>query len=538
MLTFPWTRVRWTNLRALLLAPLFVVGQGCTDLTEVPNDALTPENAFKTEAEILAGVAGVYAVLRPIQWVGYMTLNELTTDAMIVPTRGNDWGDNGRWLEIHRQTWTANSGSALDDMNGAWNNLFGGVAKANLMIEVIEKAGGESAPRTLAELRTLRAFYYLLLQDMFGGVPLVQSTELKQNPRATRTEVFAFLEKELQESRDLLPDKWPANMYGRVTQSAADAMLATLYINAGVFNKNDGISGTAYNSCNVPVSGGTNGCQAALDAANTIINSGVHSLNPDWKKNFSQDNETSPENIFVVVHITAQELGGGYSPMRTLHYNQLTSGWGGPWNGFATLAETYQKFEPTDVRREMWLADTAYSFETGEKVKDRAGNQLIFDPDIADAERASEGDGVRFNKFPPLPNAPSGFGQPNDFPIYRLSEIHLIKAEALNELGQTAAAITEINRIRNMRFTPPNPIAAGLSQAQVRDAILHERLLELTEEGKRRTDLVRHGKFLNRWSTTMANGKQDKTGEPYRVLFPIPATQIGANPLLTQNPGY
>ena len=524
-------------MRALLLAPLLIAGQGCSDLTEVPNDALTPDNAFKTEAEILAGVAGVYAVLRPIQWIGYITLNELTTDAMIVPTRGNDWGDNGRWLEIHRQTWTANSGSALDDMNGAWNTLFGGVAKANLMIEVIEKAGGETAPRTLAELRTLRAFYYLLLQDMFGGVPLVQSTELKQNPRATRSEVFAFIETELKESRELLPETWPANMYGRVTKGVANAMLASLYLNSGVFTKDEGISGTSYNSCNVPVSGGTNGCQAAIDAANAVINSGVYALNPDWKKNFSHDNESSRENIFVVVHITAQELGG-FHPLRTLHYNQLSTGWGGPWNGFATLAETYAKFEPTDVRREMWLAGQAYSFETGQPVNDRTGNPLIFDPIIENAEQATEGDGVRFNKFPPLPSAPSGFGMPNDFPLYRLAEMYLIKAEALNELGQTAAAITEINRIRNIRFTPPNPLPAGLSSTQVRDAILLERLLEFTEEGKRRTDLVRHGKFLNRWSMTMANGKQDKTGEPFRVLFPIPATQIAANPLLTQNPGY
>ena len=133
--------------RALLLAPLIVVGQSCTQLTETPHDALTPDNAFKTEAEVLAGVAGVYAGLRATEWVGYITLQDLTTDVSIVPTRGSDWYDNGRWLEIHRQTWTANSGSALDDMNGAWNNLFSGIAKANLMIDVVTKAGGTNSAR-------------------------------------------------------------------------------------------------------------------------------------------------------------------------------------------------------------------------------------------------------------------------------------------------------------------------------------------------------------------------------------------------------
>jgi len=60
---------------------LLVLGQNCTSLTEVPHDALTPETAFKSDAEILAGVAGVYAGLRAVEWVGYETLQDITTDA-------------------------------------------------------------------------------------------------------------------------------------------------------------------------------------------------------------------------------------------------------------------------------------------------------------------------------------------------------------------------------------------------------------------------------------------------------------------------
>src|SRR5215213_10249376 len=140
------TKVRRAGLRALLVPVLLL---GCTDLTEVPSDALTPENAFRTEEEILAGVASVYARLRSTMW-GYYNLSEITTDEMIVPTRGSDWYDNGRWLEIYRQTWTANSGSALDDMNGTWNDLFSGVARANLMIDVIQKVGGAQSAAPLA----------------------------------------------------------------------------------------------------------------------------------------------------------------------------------------------------------------------------------------------------------------------------------------------------------------------------------------------------------------------------------------------------
>mgnify|MGYP003576232884 CR=1 FL=1 len=251
--------VRRAGGRALFLAPLVALGLGCTDLTEVPQDALTPETAFKTEQELLAGVAAVYANLRGVEWVGYMTLSELTTDVMIVPTRGSDWYDNGRWLEIHRQDWTASSGSALDDMNGAWNTLFSGVAKANLMMEVISGADSPNEATYLAELRLLRAWYYYMLQDMFGGVPIATTTELKQYPRSTRSEVFSFIESELLAARADLPVSWDAGNYGRVTKGAANAILASLYLNAGVFNKDEGVSATSYNSCDVPVSGGMSG---------------------------------------------------------------------------------------------------------------------------------------------------------------------------------------------------------------------------------------------------------------------------------------
>jgi len=534
MMNFQMQTVRRMGL-ALLLAPLVLFGQSCTDLTEVPNDALTPDNAFTTEAELLAGVAGVYAGLRPIEWVGYVTLQDLTTDVAVVPTRGSDWYDNGRWLEMHRQTWTASSGSALDDMNGAWNNAFAGIAKANLMIDVVSKTTSATKAQTLAELRTLRAYYYYVLLDMFGGVPVVTTTELKRFARASRDSVFRFVEAELIASVPDLPNTWPASGYGRITKGAANAILASLYINAGVFSKQTGVNATAYNTCaGINVAGGVSACQAAINAANAVINSGVYSLSPagQWANNFSRANENSPENIFVIVYTAEGSSGccGGNWPFRTLHYNQLNSGWGSPWNGFATLAETYAKFAANDERRAMWLQGQAYSFETGAAVNDRTGAPLIFTTAIPDANAANEGNGVRFNKFPPLPSATTGNGMPNDFPLFRLSEMYLIRAEAQLELGQTANAQLSLNAVHNLRN--PTPVVVS------RQTILDERLLEFAGEGKRRTDLIRHGQFINvTWSPSMANGKVAHT-RANMILFPIPSTQIGSNPLLTQNPGY
>ena len=88
---------------ALLLAPtMILVASSCSDLSEQPHDALTTQNAFHTDAEILAGVAGVYATFRGVQGNGrFMAVEELTTDVLIVPTRGSDWYDNGQWLDLH-----------------------------------------------------------------------------------------------------------------------------------------------------------------------------------------------------------------------------------------------------------------------------------------------------------------------------------------------------------------------------------------------------------------------------------------------------
>jgi hypothetical protein len=517
---FPKSIGRMTVGVFLLCAPAPIVFSACTNLTEVPQDALTPNNAFKNEPEVLAGVASVYAQMRTMMDDRY-NLSEVTTDEIIVPTRGQDWYDNGTWLETYKQTWTPNSGVGLGAINGAWNNLFSGVARANLMIDVITQAGGPTAEVTLAELRTLRAWYYYNLMDMFGGVPLVTSTKVEATARVSRDSVFRFIESELKAAASLLPASRPGSEAGRVTSGAANAILASLYLNAQVYTGD------------VTTTGLTKGAprwQDAINAADAVINSGQYTLEPNWKKNFAPDNHDSKENIFYIANTDAQPGLGMNFPHRTLHYNQLVTD-GGPWNGFATIAATYNAFDPADARRSMFLVGQQYSFDTNLPVKDRAGNPLVFTTTIGNETQAAENEGARFNKFPPKPGVPNANSEPNNFPFFRLAEMYLIKAEALNELGQTAAAIDQVNIIRQRQFTPPQPLSTGLSQAAARDAIFNERLFELAAEGKRRSDMIRAGTFVN--------ARQFKTAtEPYKMLFPIPQTQISSNPLLTQNPGY
>jgi hypothetical protein len=504
----------------LLCVPAPILFSACTNLTEVPKDALTPTTAFHSDAEVLAGVASVYARLRAMMDDRY-NVEEITTDEIIVPTRGQDWYDNGRWLELFKHNFTGNSASALSDMNGAWNNLFSGVARANLMIDVITTAGGPTAEQTVAELRTLRAWYYYQLMDMFGGVPLVTTTKVEATAAVSRDSLFRFIESELNATRLLLPASRPAAQQGRVTSGAADAILASLYLNAQVYTGTVSAGGLAK---------GPARWQDAIAAADRVINSGQYALSADWRKNFTPDNHDSKENIFYISDTDAQPGLGMNFPMRTLHYYQLNVQ-GGPWNGFAIVADAYNAFDPADKRREIFLVGQQYSFDTNLPVNDRAGNPLVFTVNIGDETKAAENEGPRYNKFVPKPNVPDGSSQPNNFPFFRLAEMYLIKAEALNELGQTAAAIAQVNIVRDRQFSPPKPLSTGLSQADARTAIFNERLFEFTGEGKRRSDMIRAGTFTAARRFKLASA-------PYKILFPIPETQIATNPLLTQNPGY
>src|SRR6184192_783450 len=298
---FVTTSIGGLGLFTLLLVPL----QGCTDLSETPISSITPSNFFHTEGEVLSALAGVYAGLRNTAAQDqYWGVNEVSSDEMVVPTRGSDWYDNGTWLETHRQTWSANSPATLSFVNNIWNTAYAGIARANVLLEALQSTSVPQQDTIEGEARFLRGFYYYLLLDTFRGVPIATTTELKARARATRDSTFRFIESELLAIRPNLPKQWGdttllGTKVGRVTKGAVNALLANMYINARVF-KNEGagsgISATSYNTClGVLVSAGKDACQAAIDVVDSIINSGVYQLAPAFTDNFSPDNATSPE---------------------------------------------------------------------------------------------------------------------------------------------------------------------------------------------------------------------------------------------------
>lgn len=506
--------------------------QGCSDLEEDAYGVITPDQFFRTEEEVIAALAPVYAQLRSLMW-NYHNISQHTSDETLVPTRGTDWDDGGHWRQLHQHNWDA----LTVDWNGAWVDIFTGIARANVVLANLEPIDMPGKSAIQAELRFLRAFYYYLLMDLFGGVPVVTdaATDPDNSPaRQSRAEVFDFVESELLTVRNDLPPNWDAANQGRVTQGAADALLAKIYLNAEVF------TGT------VSMTGLTRGAarwQDAIDAADRVLNSGQYTLAPSFYDNFRVDNHNSPEIIFAVGHLAQPNYGISFI-MRGLHYNQIPES---PWNGFSTLAETFNQFRDTDSRKNIFLVGQMFSgpndncignecFVDGEKLLDRVGNDLTFTegyfrpdgtPVTGDPINVDERSGIRVLKWEIDPNRNSG-DNGNSYAFLRLAEIYLIKAEALHRLGQTASAVSQINMLRGRVFDPDELIDAA---GDFDEVLLQERLFELMWEATRRQDLIRFGKFSDTWEFK-------SNTDPWRILGPIPQVQIDANPNLTQNPGY
>jgi hypothetical protein len=498
-----------------VVASAALVLSGC-DLSPETFDTISPEEFYQTEDEFRAAVVPVYNQLGSISQGQYWWNSEVSTDEAIVPTRGQDWDDNGVWRRLHTQSWTPTDPAA----GSAWSGAYTGVARANTVLSNLEQSTLDESTLNefAAEVRTLRAFFYYTLMDLFGGVPIVTAPAADpDNPPSdtTRRAVFNFVETELKESLPNLPLERSGANTGRVTKGAARAILANMYLNAEVFKGEVTESGLQRAE---PM------YTEAVAEVDAIIDSGVYSLADNFFQNFALDNHTSPEVIFAKQNVEEGGPGLGYH-FKVLHYNQWPTGC---CNGLATLPGSYDTFSDDDLRKDMFLEGRARNLYTDEPAFNREGDPLIFTKEVP-LTGASEGAGIRPMKWPVNPNNTTGSFK-NDYAFFRLAEMYMIKAEALWRMnGPNQESVDLMNRVRERAFDPDQPIDAGdLSE----EFFLNERTREFHSEAKRRQDLIRFGKFTSEiWA-------HKEESEPYRVLFPVPQSELDSNPNLTQNPGY
>jgi len=540
-----------TQRRALLLVAALLVPVllfvGCTDLDETTFGTLDQDVLFRSEQDVQRALAPVYATMRNFQF-GFFNAGEHSTDATMVPTRGDDWDDGGNWRQLHQHTWTP----IHPEFGGAYGDLLTGVARSNAVL------GGlvDNAPEDLnnraaleAEARALRAFFYALGMDYFGALPVLEDGRFLVDPEnpptpldppGERANLFNFVVSELEAAVPNLPVDVPEGQFGR---GAALMTLANLYLNAEVY------TGTVSESGVTP---GTERYADALDAIERLEDLGLYGPPNSWWDHFAADNLGVQGNIFSIEYLPQDGLGY-IRQMSLLHYNTVVQGQGNtstPWNGFSALTEYYDDFDDADLRKDVFLEGQLYaqpnascfgnecfSDESTTPLETRPGDPLVIKP-IEGITGAGEEEGFRPVKWELDPNQTAGQAG-NNFVFYRWAEAQLIKAEALIRLDRVDEGIQVINNeVRALVFDPPQPLSTGLSKTAALDAVYNERGFEFTFENKRRADMIRFDlagggqpRFLDAWEFK-------DSSEPFRVLFPIPQSQVDANPNLDQNPGY
>ncbi|MFN7117994.1 MAG: RagB/SusD family nutrient uptake outer membrane protein, partial [Saprospiraceae bacterium] len=220
-------------LATLLLVASF--NQSCTDLDEELFSQVTEDNFFKTEEEFISALGAAYTSLRGYGGNGSIfSAQEVTSDEIVVPTRGNDWNDGGNWRALYLHTY----GPETDNVRDTWPFLYGGVNACNRLIFQFQNLDVAGKDAFVSELKALRALYYMWLLDIYGNVPIVDRFDVPDGfapANNTRAEVYAFVERELVQNLPNLSKNVDQSTYGRMNYYAAQAVLANLYLNAQVY---------------------------------------------------------------------------------------------------------------------------------------------------------------------------------------------------------------------------------------------------------------------------------------------------------------
>ncbi|PZX92024.1 RagB/SusD family nutrient uptake outer membrane protein [Flavobacterium aquariorum] len=481
---------------------IFACTQCSNDFLEkAPLDTINTSNYPTNAEELITLVNGAY---QPMQRPKLYNLRMWTSDIMagnsIVGAGGGS--DGIETQDMSNFVTTTDNAGVLDIWRGPWP----GILMSNIVLKVAPDLAIDKniKNRSLGEAHFLRAHYYFVLVRYFGDLPLITAPQSSDDDlfpvRVSKDLIYQQIIADLEKAAELLPNKseYSGSDIGRANKGAALGELAEVYLTLG------------------------NNWQKVVDLTTQIEGLGFN-LNLNYGDNFNPSTENSRESLFEVQY----EGDGGYSFWSDENQASWASTFMGPrgsnfvgggygWN--QPTQEFVDSYEPNDNRK-----DVTVLYE----------GSPSFDGKAYSASYSYTGYNVR--KFLiPLSVSPSYDNNPLNFPILRFSDILLMKAEALNELGQTALAEAPLNRVRKRAGLAD--IATGLSQANFREAVLRERRMEFAFEGQRWFDLIRVNKgkygldFLHSIGKTNAIQKH--------LLFPIPQIEIDKNPKLTQNPGY
>jgi starch-binding outer membrane protein, SusD/RagB family len=452
---------------------------------------------------------------------------EMSTDEAI-----NVWGD-GDLNEYHMQNWTdVNSYNYM-----LYKRIFYNITVCNEYIrDVTPRVGGLSGNLKtnvnyyLAEARFLRALFYYYAMDLWGNTPFVTESDpigFFKPKQIKRADLFAYIEKELLAISPALlaPNKEP-NLYGRANRAACWTLLSKLYLNSEVYL---GAGNKKYTNC--------------LQYCDSIINSGVYALHTTsagkfspYQELFLSDNNLCYEEIIFPIACDANqtqnyggitfvinaEVGGSMTAAAT----GIASGWGG---NVTTSAFMHKFADPTGA------TDTRALFYSKGVNDTTAASYASFTDDMP----------LTVAKWLNLTNkgnvSSSSAFMNNDFTLFRLADVYLMRAEADVRINNTSSqkSVDLVNAILERAYGNKS---ADVSAAQITlPFLLDERGRELYWEAQRRTDLIRFGQFSTGdyvwdWLGNVSHGV--KPNNVNLELYPIPSADRAVNSNLVQNPGY
>lgn len=487
---------------SILVSLLFLLTECSNGIeTEVFSEIAATDSGV-TESTIEALLIGAYSDFQLGTGPGsqFIYINEFSADHL-----WNERGGLSRSTAFFKNwNWDSQNPSPLRRF---WTIPYTAIRDVNFLLDVIDEAqiSEERKAEVIAEAKFIRGFSYAYLYNWFGTVPLrTTSTDDFTLGRAEETELLNFIETELDEAASNLPIE--ATEVGRATKGAAYGVLMKHYLNTKQWAK-------------------------VIEYADLIESLGVYSLymageNPSRDLfRVPLESEVANEIVYAIPASSSALTLGNPIQVHSYPESDYASFVNGDdvWQENQPIAGTknrvydffFNSFHPNDDRKKQ-IIDTYIN---------RSGDTIELEPN-----RNSP------FKYWPDPNT-NIFSSGHDYRIVRYADVLLSKAEALNELnGPTQEAIDLINQVR-MRAKVPALIVSDYPNTQsLRDAILDERGWEFWFEGKRREDLIRHGKFVS----SKRNHPVDPVpnAEDFRVLFPIPQPEIDANPNLEQNPGY
>lgn len=497
-------RTRFSTL-ALIggLAAVLVFAPGCDSLEQTDPNNPTADTFWDNEESALLGINAAYHAFHL-----FGTYQRYTF--MVWDQRSDLSFSTSPWADLSNLSKFTYASYDFEFNAGTWNDHYSGIFRANQVITYvpeIEEMDPALRDRIVGEAKFIRGLLYYNLTTLYGDVPmpLVLLAPEDRPEQVPQAQVWDQIEQDLADARQVLPRQYSGDDIGRATWGAATALLARTHLQQREWAQ-------------------------AAQYYKEVIDSGLYSLLPNYADLFDDVDENSAESIFEIQYTDDSRLAQGvYGDWRSQQCGPPLLGWG--------------DCQPTE-----WFFQQFFEERTVDGELDPRLNATIFwnDPDGSEVygrtyEEVYGADATTpyWKKYVEYYNTGSRLDAPINQLVIRYGMVLLHYAEALTELGRQSEAYPYIDQVRQRaNLAPLSETQPGLSQAEMREQVEHEQILEMGGENVRFQYILRHNLYETELQTLIDHDPEWRFFQPGRELLPIPQTEVDLNPNVQQNPGW